>query len=50
MARTESDGATASQKCDPYANGFEECESLLRGEATHAINTFSIKLSASMKI
>ncbi|KAM4565673.1 relA-associated inhibitor [Odontesthes bonariensis] len=31
MARTESDGATASQKCDPYANGFEECESLLRG-------------------
>ncbi|XP_008295411.1 relA-associated inhibitor [Stegastes partitus] len=31
MAMTESDGATASQKCDPYAVGFEECESFLRG-------------------
>ncbi|KAK2846651.1 hypothetical protein Q5P01_009650 [Channa striata] len=31
MAITESDGATASQKCDPYAVGFEECESFLRG-------------------
>ncbi|KAM4628105.1 relA-associated inhibitor isoform 2-T4 [Polymixia lowei] len=31
MAVTESDGATASQKCDPYAVGFEECESFLRG-------------------
>ncbi|KAM3874753.1 relA-associated inhibitor [Diretmus argenteus] len=31
MAVTESDGATASQKCDPYAPGFEECESFLRG-------------------
>uniref|UniRef100_A0A673X0S2 Protein phosphatase 1, regulatory subunit 13 like n=1 Tax=Salmo trutta TaxID=8032 RepID=A0A673X0S2_SALTR len=31
MAVTESDGATASQKCDPYAMGFEECESFLRG-------------------
>ncbi|XP_032363379.1 relA-associated inhibitor [Etheostoma spectabile] len=31
MAITESDGATASQKCDPYAVGFEECENFLRG-------------------
>ncbi|XP_041850281.1 relA-associated inhibitor isoform X2 [Melanotaenia boesemani] len=31
MARTESDGATASQKCDPYAQGFVECESFLKG-------------------
>ncbi|KAF7665304.1 hypothetical protein LDENG_00147710 [Lucifuga dentata] len=31
MAMTESDGATASQKCDPYAVMFEECESYLRG-------------------
>uniref|UniRef100_A0A667XBK8 Protein phosphatase 1, regulatory subunit 13 like n=2 Tax=Myripristis murdjan TaxID=586833 RepID=A0A667XBK8_9TELE len=31
MAVTESDGATASQKCDPFAIGFEECENLLRG-------------------
>ncbi|XP_046891866.1 relA-associated inhibitor isoform X2 [Hypomesus transpacificus] len=31
MAVTESDGASSSQKCDPYAVGFEECESFLRG-------------------
>ncbi|XP_077050666.1 relA-associated inhibitor [Siphateles boraxobius] len=31
MAVTDSDGATASQKCDPYAPGFEECEGFLRG-------------------
>lgn len=31
MAITESDGATASQKCDPYAVGFEECENFLKG-------------------
>ncbi|XP_073337695.1 relA-associated inhibitor isoform X2 [Pagrus major] len=31
MAMTQSDGATASQKCDPYAAGFEDCESFLRG-------------------
>ncbi|XP_017321162.1 relA-associated inhibitor [Ictalurus punctatus] len=31
MAVTESDGATAVQKCDPYAVGYEECESFLRG-------------------
>ncbi|KAL4647690.1 relA-associated inhibitor [Arapaima gigas] len=31
MAVTESDGATASQKCDPYTPGFEDCESFLRG-------------------
>uniref|UniRef100_UPI0037E7C312 relA-associated inhibitor n=1 Tax=Semicossyphus pulcher TaxID=241346 RepID=UPI0037E7C312 len=31
MAMTESDGASASQKCDPYAVGFEECENFLRG-------------------
>ncbi|KAK7883042.1 hypothetical protein WMY93_029216 [Mugilogobius chulae] len=31
MAVTENDGATASQKCDPFAAGFEECESFLRG-------------------
>lgn len=32
MAVTESDGATASQKCDPFAVDFEECEGFLRGE------------------
>ncbi|XP_035240950.1 relA-associated inhibitor [Anguilla anguilla] len=31
MAVTESDGATAAQKCDPYAVGFQECEGFLRG-------------------
>ncbi|KAM6987824.1 relA-associated inhibitor [Tautogolabrus adspersus] len=31
MAMTESDSATASQKCDPYAVGYEECENFLRG-------------------
>ncbi|KAJ8372763.1 hypothetical protein AAFF_G00277060 [Aldrovandia affinis] len=31
MAVTESDGATAAQKCDPFAVGFAECESFLRG-------------------
>uniref|UniRef100_A0A4W6CFZ4 Protein phosphatase 1, regulatory subunit 13 like n=1 Tax=Lates calcarifer TaxID=8187 RepID=A0A4W6CFZ4_LATCA len=31
MAMTESDGAIASQKCDPYAFAFEECESFLKG-------------------
>ncbi|XP_040902066.1 relA-associated inhibitor [Toxotes jaculatrix] len=31
MAMTESDGTIASQKCDPYAVGFEECESFLKG-------------------
>ncbi|XP_051512800.1 relA-associated inhibitor isoform X2 [Myxocyprinus asiaticus] len=31
MAVTDSDGATAAQKCDPYAPGFEECESFLKG-------------------
>ncbi|XP_051580595.1 relA-associated inhibitor-like isoform X2 [Myxocyprinus asiaticus] len=31
MAVTDSDGATAAQKCDPYALGFDECESFLRG-------------------
>lgn len=31
MARTENDDAAASQKCDPYAVGYEECESFLRG-------------------
>ncbi|XP_019717060.1 relA-associated inhibitor isoform X2 [Hippocampus comes] len=31
MAMTESDGATAAQKCDPYAGAFEECENFLRG-------------------
>nr|XP_057936197.1 relA-associated inhibitor isoform X2 [Doryrhamphus excisus] len=31
MAMTESDGATAAQKCDPYAIGFEACETFLRG-------------------
>ncbi|XP_020504891.1 relA-associated inhibitor [Labrus bergylta] len=31
MAMTESDSATASLKCDPYAVGYEECESFLRG-------------------
>ncbi|CAL8351555.1 unnamed protein product [Lota lota] len=41
MATTESDGATAAQKCDPYALGFEECESFLRGveEAMGADNS-----------
>uniref|UniRef100_A0A8D3BET7 Protein phosphatase 1, regulatory subunit 13 like n=1 Tax=Scophthalmus maximus TaxID=52904 RepID=A0A8D3BET7_SCOMX len=31
MAMTESDAAIASQKCDPYAAGFDECESFLKG-------------------
>ncbi|XP_062861214.1 relA-associated inhibitor [Trichomycterus rosablanca] len=31
MAVTDSDGATAAQKCDPYAVGYEDCESFLRG-------------------
>lgn len=39
MAMTESDGATASQKCDPYAVGFEDCESFLRGEAVTPTHT-----------
>ncbi|XP_005735941.1 relA-associated inhibitor isoform X1 [Pundamilia nyererei] len=30
MAVTERDRATASQKCDPYAPGYEECETFLR--------------------
>lgn len=34
MAMTQSDGATASQKCDPYAVGYEECEGFLRGKET----------------
>lgn len=34
MAVTERDRATASQKCDPYAPGYEECETFLRGETT----------------
>lgn len=33
MAMTESDSATSSQKCDPYAVSYEECETFLRGEA-----------------
>ncbi|XP_014913411.1 relA-associated inhibitor isoform X1 [Poecilia latipinna] len=32
MAFTHRDGATASQKCDPYLFGFEECESYLRAK------------------
>jgi len=32
MAATESDGATAAQKCDPYALAYDECEGFLRGE------------------
>lgn len=32
LAVTDSDGATAAQKCDPYAVNFENCESFLRGE------------------
>ncbi|CAL8363758.1 unnamed protein product [Merluccius merluccius] len=41
MAVTESDGATAALKCDPYALGYEECESFLRGveEAMGADNS-----------
>ncbi|MBN3313019.1 IASPP inhibitor, partial [Atractosteus spatula] len=31
LAVTESDGATAVDKCDPFAPGFEECEAFLRG-------------------
>lgn len=31
MAVTESDSATAAQKCDPFAVDFEECENFLRG-------------------
>ncbi|XP_076002488.1 relA-associated inhibitor isoform X2 [Genypterus blacodes] len=41
MAMTESDGTIAYQKCDPYAVGFEECESFLRsmGEAMGVENS-----------
>lgn len=39
MAMTQSDGATASQKCDPYAVSFEECESFLRGEESSTQRT-----------
>lgn len=35
MAMTESDGATASQKCDPYAVGFEECANFLTGKTSY---------------
>ncbi|XP_016099719.1 relA-associated inhibitor-like isoform X2 [Sinocyclocheilus grahami] len=31
MAVTDSDGATAAQKCDPFTPGFEECGNFLRG-------------------
>ncbi|XP_041092230.1 relA-associated inhibitor-like [Polyodon spathula] len=31
LAVTESDGATAAQKCDPFAPNFEECEQFLQG-------------------
>ncbi|XP_026885110.2 relA-associated inhibitor [Electrophorus electricus] len=31
MAVTESDGATAAQKCDPFAPNYDECNSFLRG-------------------
>ncbi|XP_036380978.1 relA-associated inhibitor-like [Megalops cyprinoides] len=31
MAVTVGDGATAAQKCDPFAPGFKECECFLRG-------------------
>lgn len=31
MAVTESDWATAAQKCDPFAVHYEECENFLRG-------------------
>lgn len=39
MAMTESDGTIASQKCDPYAIGFEECENFLKGEANIQAHT-----------
>lgn len=39
MAMTQSDGATASQKCDPYAVGYEECESFLRGAESSTQHT-----------
>lgn len=45
MAMTESDGATASQKCDPYAVGFEDCESFLRGEETEHIHQHTKAIS-----
>uniref|UniRef100_A0A146MV37 IASPP short n=1 Tax=Fundulus heteroclitus TaxID=8078 RepID=A0A146MV37_FUNHE len=32
MAFTERHGAVASQKCDPYLPGFEECESYLKAK------------------
>ncbi|XP_061104837.1 relA-associated inhibitor-like [Conger conger] len=31
LSVTEGDGATAVEKCDPYAAGFEECTAFLRG-------------------
>ena len=39
MAMTESDGATASQKCDPYAVAFEDCENFLKGEESARART-----------
>lgn len=41
MAVTDSDGATAAQKCDPYAVDFEKCESFLRGE-DDVVNTRNV--------
>ncbi|KAK5611911.1 hypothetical protein CRENBAI_007127 [Crenichthys baileyi] len=32
LAFTHRDGATASMKCDPYLDGFQECESYLRAK------------------
>ncbi|KAJ8342398.1 hypothetical protein SKAU_G00323260 [Synaphobranchus kaupii] len=31
LSVTEGDGATAAQKCDPFAAGFDVCKSFLRG-------------------
>lgn len=46
MAVTESDGATAAQKCDPYAVGYEDCEMFLRGDCWQQLySNYDLKMS-----
>ena len=48
MAVTESDEATAAQKCDPYAHGYDECENFLRGEGLHTHHLHVLNMLDSM--
>lgn len=34
MAMTQSDGARASEKCDPFLAGFDDCAGYLKGETS----------------